>query len=219
MLGPLFHNRSEAGRILAQHIKPVVGDRNVLVLALPRGGVPVGFEVAQALRADLDVVVVRKLGAPGHEELAVGAIAGGGIRVLNHDLIRELQIPPGLIEQATQREEQEVARRERLYREGRPALPVRDRSVVLVDDGLATGATMLAATQALRKLRPERIIVAAPVASAQACEDLRRHADQVICPVRPEPFFAVGAWYEDFAQTSDDEVRDLLERAARQQVM
>jgi putative phosphoribosyl transferase len=219
MLGPLFRDRFEAGRALARQVKPLVGDRDVLVLALPRGGVPVGYEVAQALHADLDVLVVRKLGAPGHEELAVGAVAGGDIRVLNDDLIRDLRIPPALIEQATQREQQEIVRRERLYREGRPALPVRGRTVVLVDDGLATGATMLAAAQALQAQRPEQIIVAVPVASVEACEDLRRHVDQVVCAATPDPFFAVGAWYEDFSQTSDDEVRELLERAAREHVM
>jgi putative phosphoribosyl transferase len=178
----------------------------------------VGFEVAQALNADLDIFLVRKLGVPGHEELAMGAIASGGVRVLNYALIQQLGVPPELVDRVTAREQQEIERRERLYREGRPAPEVSQRTVILVDDGLATGATMLAAAQALRAKQPKRIIVAVPVASKEACEEFGKYVDQIICLATPEPFYAVGAWYENFSQTSDDEVRELLERAARQRV-
>src|SRR5437867_2695800 len=164
MYGRLVRDRMEAGRILAERLKPLVANQNVIVLALPRGGVPVGFEVAQALHADLDVFLVRKLGVPGHEELAMGAIASGGVRVLNHDVVEQLRISPAVIERVMEREKLEIARRERLYREGRHALPVRNRTAILVDDGLATGAPMLAASRALRTQQPERILVAVPVA-------------------------------------------------------
>jgi len=212
---PLFRDRFEAGRILGQRVGQVIRDPSALVLALPRGGVPVGFEVAQALHADLDVFLVRKLGVPGHEELAMGAIASGGIRVLNHALIRQLQLPSDLVETATAREQRELDRREILYREGRPALPVDNRTAILVDDGLATGATMLAAARALRLKKPKRIIVAVPVASKEACNDIRAHVDKIICAETPHPFYAVGVWYEDFSQTSDSEVRELLEGARK----
>jgi putative phosphoribosyl transferase len=215
---PLFRDRFEAGRILGQRLAGIIDDPNPLVLALPRGGVPVGFEVAQALNADLDIFLVRKLGVPGHEELAMGAIASGGVRVLNYALIQQLGVPPELVDRVTAREQQEIERRERLYREGRPAPEVSQRTVILVDDGLATGATMLAAAQALRAKQPKRIIVAVPVASKEACEEFGKYVDQIICLATPEPFYAVGAWYENFSQTSDDEVRELLERAARQRV-
>jgi putative phosphoribosyl transferase len=213
---PLFRDRVEAGQILAQRLKAVVRESNLIVLALPRGGVPVGFKVAQALHADLDVFLVRKIGVPGHEELAIGAIASGGIRVLNHALIAELGISTTVIDRVTAREQQEIERRERLYREGRSALAVGGRTVILVDDGLATGATMLAAARAVRGWQPKRIIVAVPVASREACEKCRRHVDETICAETPEPFYAVGACYEDFSQTSDAEVRELLERAAHE---
>ena len=212
---PLFRDRFDAGRILGQRIGQVLRDPSTLVLALPRGGVPVAFEVAQALHADLDVFLVRKLGVPGHEELAMGAIASGGVRVLNHALIRRLQLPPNLVETATAREQRELDRREAFYREGRPRLPVGHRTAILVDDGLATGATMLAAARALRLKKPERIIVTVPVASVEACNDIRAHVDEIICAETPDPFYAVGVWYEDFSQTSDSEVRELLENARR----
>jgi putative phosphoribosyl transferase len=215
---PLFRDRAEAGKILAQRLVAMRIDPDALVLALPRGGVPVGFEVARTLHADLDIFIVRKLGVPGHEELAMGAIAGGGVRVLNHALIAELGLSAALVDQVTAREQQEIQRRERLYREGRPALPVAGRTVILVDDGLATGATMLAGARALRAKQPKRIVVGVPVASTQACNEFRRHVDEIVCVATPEPFYAVGAWYEDFRQTSDEEVRELLERAARERV-
>ena len=215
---PLFRDRTEAGRVLAQRLKRAIEARDILVLALPRGGVPVGFEIAQAFHADLDVFLVRKLGVPGHEELAMGAIASGGVRVLNEALIEQLRIPAAAIDRVTEREQNEIARREAFYREGRPPLPVTKRTVVLVDDGLATGATMLAAARAVRPKKPKRIIVAVPVASRDACEEFRRLVDDVICADTPEPFYSVGAWYEDFLQTSDTDVRQLLERAAHQRV-
>src|SRR5882672_997742 len=183
---PLFRDRFEAGRILGQRIGQVLRDPSALVLALPRGGVPVGFEVAQALDADLDVFLVRKIGVPGHEELALGAIASGGIRVLNHALIRDLQLPSGLVDTATAREQRELDRREILYREGQPPVPVDNRTAILVDDGLATGATMLAATRALRLKKPKRIIVAVPVASVEACNDIRAQVDRIICLQTPD---------------------------------
>src|SRR3954463_9154395 len=206
----LFHDRAEAGRVLAERLKRAIGHGSLLVLALPRGGVPVGFEIAQAFHADLDVILVRKLGVPGHEELAMGAIASGGVRVLNHALIEQLRIPAAAIDRVTEREQKEIARRETFYREGRPPLPVAKHTVVLVDDGLATGATMLAAAGAVATQGPEKTVVAVPVASPDACEEFREHVDQVICAEPPEPFQAVGVWYEDFSQTSDEEVRDLL---------
>jgi putative phosphoribosyl transferase len=212
----IYRDRTEAGQILAQHVIANVHDVNPLVLALPRGGVPVAFQVARALRAELDIFLVRKLGLPGHEELAIGAIASGGVRVLNRELIEELQLSEGLIDRITAIEEQELERRERLYRENRPPLVVRDRTVILIDDGLATGASMMAGVRALRPQNPHRIIVAVPVAAPETCQEFRAHADEIICPATPEPFGAVGAWYEDFSQTSDDEVRELLERAARE---
>jgi len=214
---PLFHDRVEAGRELGRRLIPLMGDDN-LVLALPRGGVPVGFEVAQALHADLDIFLVRKLGVPGQEELALGAIASGGVRVLNSSLIRYLGLTPAVIDQITSREQQEIERRERLYRDGRPALPIVRRTVILVDDGLATGASMLAAARAVRQQAPKRIIVAVPVASSDSCEEFRAHVDEVICAETPEPFYSVGAWYEDFSQTSDAEVQDLLRRATHAHV-
>jgi putative phosphoribosyl transferase len=205
-----YRDRFEAGRALASHLGGYEGRSDVLVFALPRGGVPVGFEVARALRAPLDVYLVRKLGVPGHEELAMGAVASGGVRVLNDDIVRSLGIPNHAIEAVATRELEELARRSRLYRDDRPPVAVRERTVILVDDGLATGATMTAAVRALRKESPARIVVAVPVAAADTCEQLRADADEVVCPETPEPFHAVGLWYEDFSQTSDQEVRDLL---------
>ncbi len=193
-------------------------DSDSLVLALPRGGVPVGFEIARALHADLDVFMVRKLGVPDQEELAMGAIASGGVRVLNEPLIRHLGLSPTTIERVTAREQHEIERRERLYREGRPALSIEKRTVTLVDDRVATGASMLAVVRAVRAQAPKRIIVAVPVASRDACEEFRRQADDVVCAETPEPFYSVGAWYRDFSQISDAEVHELLERSARQRV-
>src|SRR4051794_15211371 len=171
------------------------GRDDVIVLALPRGGVPVAYEVARALGAPLDIFLVRKLGVPGQEELALGAIASGGVRVLNSSLIRYLGLTPAVIDQITSREQQEIERCERLYRDGRPALPIVRRTVILVDDGLATGASMLAAARAVRQQAPKRIIVAVPVASSDSCEEFRTHVDEVICAETPEPFYSVGAWY------------------------
>jgi predicted phosphoribosyltransferase len=185
----------------------------VLVLALPRGGVPVAFEVARALHAPLDVFLVRKLGVPGREELAMGALATGGVTVLDPALIEALNIPEALVKAVVARERKELARRERAYRDDRPAPDVRGRTVLLVDDGLATGATMRAAVAALRKRQPARVVVAVPLGSRSACAELGEEADAVVCARTPEPFGAVGLWYDDFSQTSDDEVRDLLRRA------
>jgi predicted phosphoribosyltransferase len=208
----LFRDRREAGRLLAAKLTAYANRPDVIVLALPRGGVPVADEVARALGAPLDVFVVRKLGVPGSEELAMGAVATGGVRVLNDQLVNRLGIPDHLIDAVAVREGQELARRERLYRGGRPPLDVRDRTVILVDDGLATGATMHAAIAALRQLHPARIVVAVPTASPETCEEMRAEVDDVICAITPEPFQAVGRWYQDFAQTTDEEVQDLLTR-------
>jgi predicted phosphoribosyltransferase len=213
---PFYRNRAEAGQKLAERLKPAFSKADTLVLALPRGGVPVAFEIAQALHCDLDVYLVRKIGVPGREELAMGAVASGDVRVLNDAIIRDLRIPQAAIESATEREQREIVRREHLYREGRPALTPRGRTVLLVDDGLATGATMLAAARAVRQQRPARIAVAVPVGSVEACEEFRHQVDELLCAVTPYPFQAVGVWYEDFSQTSDEEVRELLERAAHQ---
>lgn len=207
-----FRDRAAAGRELAAALERYAGRGDVVVFALPRGGVPVGYEVARALRAPLDVFVVRKLGVPGHEELAMGAIATGGARVLNEEVVRRLRISPEALDRVTRREADEVARRERLYRGERPPPDVRGRTVVLVDDGLATGATMRAAVEALRRLAPARIVVAVPTGSADTCDDLRRSGDELVCLTTPDPFLAVGFWYDDFGQTSDDDVRALLDR-------
>ena len=206
----LFSDRRDAGRVLAEKLTAYANRPDVLVLALPRGGVPVGYEVARALGAPLDVFVVRKLGVPGYEELAMGAVATGGVLVLNDQLVERLGIPQHIIDAVAARERQELARRERLYRSGRPPLDVRGRTVILVDDGLATGATMHAAIQALRQQNPARIVVAVPTASPETCEEMRARADDVICGITPEPFDAVGRWYRDFSQTTDEEVGVLL---------
>jgi len=210
----IFHDRTSAGRALARRLRPYAARPDVLVLALPRGGVPVAYEVARTLGAPLDVFLVRKLGVPGQEELAMGAIATGGIRVLNDEVVTALQIPDEVIDSVAEEEWRELERRERAYRDGRPPPDVRGRTVILIDDGLATGSTMRAAVAALRRLGPARLVVAVPVASADTCEDLGAEVDEVVCACTPEPFHAVGLWYEDFTQTSDEEVRDLLERAA-----
>ena len=215
MSGSRFANRREAGRLLASSLAAYAKRSDVAVLALPRGGVPVAYEIAQALEAPLDVFLVRKLGVPGHEELALGAIASGGVRVVNHDVVRVLGIPSAVIDTIATREQQELERRERLYRDGRSPTAVRDRTVIIVDDGLATGSTMHAAVQALRKQGAGRVVVAVPVAPREACDQLRTVVDDIMCAVTPERFHAVGRWYEDFRQTTDEEVRDLLARSSR----
>ena len=209
----IFRNRREAGKILARKLMAYANRPDVLVLALPRGGVPVAFEVAQALHAPLDVFLVRKLGVPGHEELAMGAIASWGARVLNDDVVRELHISDNVIERVAARERRELERRDRSYRAGRPAPNVRGRTIILVDDGLATGSTMRAAIAALRQQRPVRIVVAVPVGSPETCAEFQDEADEAICALTPVPFYAVGVWYQDFSQTTDEEVHDLLEEA------
>jgi erythromycin esterase-like protein/predicted phosphoribosyltransferase len=211
-----FRNRVEAGRLLAEQLRGYAGRDDVIVLGLPRGGVPVASEIARALNAPLDVFVVRKLGVPGHEELALGAIATGGTRVLNRQVVESLAIPPELIETVDAREMRELQRREREYRGNRPPPDLAGRTVILVDDGLATGSTMSAAARAVRQEGAARIVVAVPVADPDVCNALRAEADEVVCLVTPRPFQAVGVWYEDFSQVSDEEVRDLLARANRQ---
>jgi putative phosphoribosyl transferase len=209
-----FANRREAGVELASHLREYAGRNDVVVLALPRGGVPVAFEVAQALNAPLDVFLVRKLGLPGHSELAMGAIASGGVRVLNDDVVRWYGVPGRVIEAVARNEQAELERREREYRQGRPLVDLHGKTVILVDDGLATGSTMKAAVQAARRLAPAQVIVAVPVGSPSSCGELRDIADETVCARTPEPFSAVGQWYYDFSQTTDDEVRQLLEEHA-----
>ena len=210
---PIFRDRVQAGRLLAAKLREESGLAKPLVLALPRGGVPVAFEIAQDLGGDLDIFLVRKIGVPGQEELALGAIASGGVRVINEALVRQLKISAAMIDTLTAREQREIEHRERLYRAGREPLTIANRTVILVDDGLATGATMLAAVRAVRQQNPERIVVAVPVASTAACREFRGLVDEIVCLLTPEPFYAVGAWYEDFSQTADEEVSELLKRA------
>lgn len=214
---PLYQNRLQAGRYLATLLQQYANRPDVIVLALPRGGVPVGYEVAKALHAPLDVFIVRKLGVPGHEELAMGAIATGGVVVLNNDVVNMLRIPQRIIDAVVTREEQELNRRERLYRDDRPLPNLKDKTVILIDDGLATGSTMRAAIEALKQEHPAHIVVAAPVGAIQSCEELSQLVDEVICAQTPEPFYGVGFWYGDFAQTSDQEVHDLLAQAQHPQ--
>jgi putative phosphoribosyl transferase len=209
----MFRDRYDAGETLAERLREFAGRPDVVVLALPRGGVPVGYVVARELGVPLDVFVVRKLGTPGQPELAMGAIASGGVRVLNRDVVVSLAIPDWAIEQVTRQEEEELQRRELQYRGNRSPLEVRGKTVILVDDGLATGSTMRAAAAALRKAGAARIVVAVPVASRVTCDQLREEGNDVVCATTPEPFFAVGQWYKDFDQTSDEEVRGLLDRA------
>jgi putative phosphoribosyl transferase len=211
-----YQDRMEGGRRLAAKLMAYANRPEVVVLALPRGGVPVAFAVAETLNAPLDVFLVRKLGLPGHEELAMGAIATGGVRVLNESVVRNLGIPDTVIDTVTAQEQRELKRRERLYRDDRPALAVRGCTVLLVDDGLATGSTMRAAAVALRQQHPARIVIAVPIAASATCEEFRTEVDDIVCAATPEPFYAVGLWYNDFSQTSDTEVRDLLAQAARQ---
>ena len=209
-----FPNRAEAGRFLAVKLSKYAGREDVIVLGLPRGGVPVAYEVARALRVPLDVFIVRKLGVPGFEELAVGAIASGGVRVLNEDVARALPNVDEIIESVTAKETAELERREQSYRNGRPAPELGGKTVILVDDGLATGATMRAAVKALRQRGTAKIVVAVPVGPPDTCREFEDEADEVVCASEPEFFQAVGQYYEDFSQTSDDEVRELLARAA-----
>ena len=213
-MAKVFPNRAEAGRLLAQQLEKYAGRDDVIVLGLPRGGVPVAYEVAQKLGVALDVFIVRKLGVPGFEELAVGAIASGGVRVLNEDVMRALPNAQEIIESVTAKETKEVERRESSYRDGRPAPDLRGKTVILVDDGLATGATMRAAVKALRQRDVAKIVVAVPVGAPETCRELEGEADETICAVAPEWFQAVGQYYQDFSQTSDEEVRELLARAA-----
>src|SRR5688572_5141578 len=210
-----FRDRHDAGRHLAAALEEYAGRPDVLVLALPRGGVPVAYEVARVLGVPLDLMLVRKLGVPGQEELAMGAIASGGIRVISDDVVGALGIPERAIALAAANEQQELERRERAYGVERPSPDIAGKTVVLVDDGLATGATMRAAVTALRAQKPRKLVVAVPIAAAETCEALRRHVDAVVCALTPGAFLAVGQGYEDFSQVSDQEVRDLLHQAGQ----
>ena len=211
----LYADRAHAGQALADALRSYAGRSDVVVLALPRGGVPVGFRVAEALEAPLDVFLVRKLGFPGNEEFAMGAIASGGVRVLNEAVLDRYGVPDALVEAVVHREERELARRERSYRDDLPAPDLRGKTVIVLDDGLATGFSMRAAVTALRSFGPRRIVVAVPVGPRESIEELRRLADEVVCPSTPEPFLAVGHFYDTFEQTTDREVVDLLARARR----
>jgi predicted phosphoribosyltransferase len=205
-----FRDRQHAGQELALALAHYASRDDVVVLALPRGGVPVAFEVARSLRAPLDVYLVRKLGVPGHEELAMGAIASGGVRVMNRDIVHGLRLGSAEIEAVAAQEQRELERRETAYREGRAPMDVGGKIAIVVDDGLATGATMRAAVKSLRALHPARIVVAVPVGAEDTCRALRREADEVLCLRTPDPFGGVGMWYDDFSQTEDSEVRELL---------
>ena len=206
----IYRDRIHAGKHLAAQLGEYANRDDVLVLALPRGGVPVAYEVAKALHAPLDIFLVRKLGVPGHEELAMGAIATGGVRVLNDDVVDYLQIPGGVIDSMTTIEERELVRRERAYRGDRPEPDVRRKTVILIDDGLATGSSMRAAAAALRQQDPAKIVVAVPVSAPQTCDEYRMGVDEIVCAKTPEPFLGVGQWYRNFSQTTDEEVRELL---------
>jgi putative phosphoribosyl transferase len=212
----MFRNRADAGRLLVRQLKEYANRPDLLVLGLPRGGVPVAFEVARALKAPLDIFLVRKLGVPGHEELAMGAIASGDVRILNDMVVSGLNINDATVEWATEQELKELKRRERQYRGDNPGPELKSRTVILVDDGLATGTTMRAAAIALRQQQPARIIVAVPVAALETCDEFRDLVDAVVCPVTPRELHAVGLWYENFSQTSDDEVCELLERSRKE---
>jgi putative phosphoribosyl transferase len=211
-----FKDRMDAGRVLARKLSAYTGQTDVIILALPRGGVPVAYEVALALNAPLDIFLVRKLGLPGREELAVGAIASRGVRVLNHDIIRVLNVPEEVINIVAQRELLELQRREQRYRGGRPPPNVHGRKVILIDDGLATGASMRAAVVGIRAQDPGRIIIAVPVASQELCDAFEFEVDEMVCAMTPDPFLGVSRWYEDFSQTTDEEVQLFLEQANRQ---
>lgn len=209
-----FRDRAEAGKVLAQELGHYVDRPDVMVLGLPRGGVPVAYEVAKLIHAPLDLLMVRKLGVPGQEELAMGAVASGGRIVLNEEVMHHLRLPQPQLDQTIARELKELQRREGLYRGDRPHPDVRDQVVVLVDDGLATGSSMRAAAEALGLQQPQRIVVAVPVGPVSTCELFRAEVDEVVCAMTPEPFYAVGMWYDDFAQVTDEEVRDLVERGS-----
>lgn len=214
---PLYADRRGGGRALADGLSQYAGRDDVVVLGLPRGGVPVAYEVAKALDAPLDVFIVRKLGVPGREELAMGAIASGGVQVLNHDIVHALAISDRTIEQVTEAERQELERRERLYRRDRDRIPIQDRIAILVDDGLATGATMRAAVEAAEAQDPAEIVVAVPVASPDTCADFEELVDTVVCPATPQPFMGVGLWYTDFGQTTDEEVQEFLGESVKRE--
>jgi putative phosphoribosyl transferase len=220
MMSESFQNRVEAGKLLAGQLKEYANRSDVLVLALPRGGVPVGYEVAKALQAPLDVLVVRKLGVPGQKELAMGAIASGGVRVMNEDVLPFLSLSEEEVEQVVSREQKELERRETLYRGGRPAPEISGKTVILIDDGIATGTSMRSAVEVLKKQRPARVIIAVPVAARSTCEEFNKPAKQEVCVClqTPEPFFAVGLWYKDFEPTTDAEVRELLAASNRKTV-
>jgi len=211
----IFRDRYDAGQKLAGGLQHFAGDPNVILLALPRGGIPVAYEVARALHVPMDVFIVRKLGVPGHEELAMGAIASGGVRVLNRQVVEQLGIPQSMIESVARREDEELYRREQLYRGDLPFPDLHGKTVILIDDGLATGATMRAAAKAARLEGAGRIVVAVPVASKETCQEIEAEVDEAICAVTPLGFFAVGQWYEDFRPTSDEEVRELLTKGMK----
>ncbi len=208
-----FSNRTEAGKLLAQKLKAYANLSDVIVLALPRGGVPVGFEIAKELNIPFDVCVVRKLGIPHHKELAMGAIASNGVRVLNYDILSEWNIPDKIIDKVSAKELRELRRREHSYRDNRSVINVKNRTVILVDDGIATGSTMRAVIALMRQQKPKQIIVAVPVAPKSVCKELQTEVDKLVCLTMPEPFYAVGLWYENFPQTSDEQVHQLLEKS------
>jgi len=210
----IFRDRTEAGQVLASKLTKYLNQVNTVILALPRGGVPVAYEIGKELGLPVDIFVVRKLGVPGHEELAMGAIASGGVRHINRDVVDQLRIDSETIDVASRREQKEIERREQLYRGQRLPVDVRNKTVILVDDGLATGSTMRAAIAALRQHRPARIVVAVPAAAPQTRSEIADEVDEIICAATPEPFYAVGQWYQEFSQTTDEEVRDLLARAS-----
>lgn len=215
----LFRDRSEAGQRLAQQLKAYANRQDVLVLGLPRGGVPVAFEVAKELNAPLDVFLVRKLGVPRHEELAMGAIASGGVRIINEELVKKLHVTEEAIARVAAQEQRELERREYAYRGDRPPLDVSGQTVILVDDGLATGATMHVAAIAIRQKQPKRIVAAVPVSAPETCDKFKVEVDEIICAETPRPFLAVGLWYSQFSQTTDAEVIDLLQKAAERETI
>lgn len=209
-----FIDRKEAGEKLSQHLKKFAGRSDTIVLGLPRGGVPVAYEVSKKLNAPLDIFLVRKLGVPGHAELAMGAIASGGVRIINTDVVNSLNIPQEVIDMVGNEEAVELERRSSAYRGNRSPLNLKDKITILVDDGLATGSSMRAAVTAVEKLNPKKIVVAVPLAAQETCRYFQDYVDEVVCLMTPEPFYGVGYWYQDFSQTSDDEVVDYLNQAA-----